>query len=289
MRKPFSFGLVRYVHDPVSEEFLNVGVVVYSPMGGYLKARCTRRYGRLSNTFGEVRGQHFRSLMGFIQRRVNELGRRLESSDSDLPADPMAVVRSLFAIDDSSIQFSNGGGGLAEDFDSALNSLYERYVGKFESETGRRRGDSDVWRDYRPRFDELGIVEHLTAHIVRSTDFSYEFDRAWKNGVWNAIEPVSLDLSSPQKIRDKANKWLGRTVNLAEAPDDLKLFFLLGPPSGSSMKTAYDQAKDILHKSPIPHQLIEEDEVEDFAKELRDQIRDHGENGLGLDHSPTAV
>lgn len=285
MRKPFSFGLVRYVHDPVSGEFLNVGVAVYSPAGHYIKSRCTRRYARLSCTFGDVPGAHFRSLMEYVEQRVNKFGLKVSTGAEELPEGPVELFSKLFAIDDSSLQFANGGGGLADDLDAALNRLYDRFVGQFESGPPKKKADSDVWRETQPVLERFGVVKHLTTYRVFSDLDSYKFDHAFKNGSWNALEPISFDLASERTIRDKANKWLGRTVNLADSAGDLKLYYLLGRPELASMKRAYGQAKDILHKSPIPHMIVEEDDVADVAAELRDKIRAHEAPELGLDES----
>ena len=285
MRKPFSFGLVRYVHDPVGGEFLNVGVVVYSPAGGYLKARCTQRYGRLSCAFGDVPGQHVRSLMAHVERRVNRFG--AEADDVGSLDTPMGVFERLFAIDDSSLQFGEGGGGLTDDFDATLERLYERFVGQFEADAPRRKADGDVWKESKAALRRAGVARYLTAHRVSSGTYSHTFDHAIKNGVWHALEPVSFDLASAAKVKDKANKWVGRTVSLEGGASDLKLYYLLGRPERAGVQESYEQAKDILHMSRIPHEIIEEDEVEDFAAHMKDLVEDHGDPDLGLAAGPT--
>ena len=44
MKTPYTFSVLRYVHDPVSTEFVNIGVAVYAPAAKYLSALCTTHY-----------------------------------------------------------------------------------------------------------------------------------------------------------------------------------------------------------------------------------------------------
>ena len=59
----YSFSVVRYVHDVMSGEFVNVGVAVYSADAWFLKARCTNHYGRINRVFDRIDGDRFKQLM----------------------------------------------------------------------------------------------------------------------------------------------------------------------------------------------------------------------------------
>lgn len=54
-----------------------------------------------------------------------------------------------------------------------------------------------------------------------------------------------------------------------------ELVLLLGPPQSSAQRNAYAKAKDLLGKMPVTHRLIEEDEAEDFARELASLMQEH--------------
>jgi len=45
MKPQYSFTIVRYVHDVVGGEFVNVGVVLYAPDQDYVDAMCTKNTG----------------------------------------------------------------------------------------------------------------------------------------------------------------------------------------------------------------------------------------------------
>ncbi|MGO9273834.1 MAG: DUF3037 domain-containing protein [Terriglobia bacterium] len=57
MKIPYTFSVLRYVHDPVTTEFVNVGVALYAPDAKYLSAICTPHYARLSDRLSEMFGR----------------------------------------------------------------------------------------------------------------------------------------------------------------------------------------------------------------------------------------
>ena len=73
MKAEFYFSLLRYVYDPLTQEFVNIGVVLYSPSQSFLRAMFTRRSRRISRMFGRVDGASFRVTTGYIERK--EIGR----------------------------------------------------------------------------------------------------------------------------------------------------------------------------------------------------------------------
>lgn len=55
-----------------------------------------------------------------------------------------------------------------------------------------------------------------------------------------------------------------------------RLSILLGRPQNEAYQKHYIKAKNILHKIPVEHELVEEEEADDFAKDLADYMRSHG-------------
>lgn len=44
---------VRKLHDSVTQEFVNIGVAVYSPDARFLRARCATHYARITRMFAK--------------------------------------------------------------------------------------------------------------------------------------------------------------------------------------------------------------------------------------------
>jgi hypothetical protein len=280
MKIPYTFSVLRYVHDPVTTEFVNVGVALYAPDAKYLGAVCTPYYARLSEMFGHVDGEHFRQITRYLQDRIEDIGDRLKS---ELPfPGPARTITSLLATvlppDDSALQFSTPGGGFTSNPEKTLGSLYQRYVEYYTARASYpSRNDDEVWKVFRKPLEEHHVIQSLKPKRIVAPDYEYEFERARKNEVWHTYEPVSFDLMETTSIVDKANTWVGRITTLAQSEEKFKPYFLLGEPHETKLHVAFIKAQNILHRMPCEPEFVGEAEAEDFAKHLKVEIEKHGE------------
>jgi len=106
-------------------------------------------------------------------------------------------------------------------------------------------------------------------------DYDHEFDHAWKNGVWNLFQPVSMDLLDAESILDKANRWLGRAMNLKDSEDKFRLWMLIGEPRIEKLKPAYRKALNILNKMPVKKDFVTEPEAQRFSEQLAQEMAAH--------------
>ncbi len=277
MKTTYTFSVIRYVHDVVGGEFVNVGVVLYAPDLNFLRAKCTQNYARLTHLFNEVNGRHFRKIMTHIQGETRSYERRFGGLELEVkPSTLQPILARIFPIDDSSIQFSDLGGGVTTQPEKALDELYQRYVARYQESAARTtRRDSDVWTTYSRPLAKLGVLSYLKQHTVQGDDFAYDFDFAWKNENWRILQPLSFDLADAAQIRDKANRWLGESINIHDADNNLVLYFLLGAPRERRLQSAYDKAENILHKGPLKKEFIREDASEEFAENMRQEVLAH--------------
>ncbi|MBI5740100.1 MAG: DUF3037 domain-containing protein [Nitrospirae bacterium] len=280
MKIPYSFSVLRYIHDIVSGEFINVGVVLYAPKARFLSAVCTSRYARISKMFSNINGDHFRQVSRYIQARLEEEGDRLVT---ELPFEKMPVSVKDFTprvlpIDDSSLQFSDEGYGLTENPQETLEQIYNRYVEKYYEKTERQsRSDEDVWKVYKKPLEERRILSNLVPHHIIGNNYDHEFKYCWKNEQWRIHEPVSFDLLEAGSITDKANVWLGRITSLMDGGEPFKINILIGSPQDERLKSSFVKAQNIMNRMNCPHEFIKEDEAEDFAEHLKEEIESHSE------------
>jgi len=277
MKSAYTYVVIRYIHDVVSGEFVNVGVALYASSTGFLQTKCTEKYGRLSKMFLHVDGTHYRSIMKYVQQKSDEMQQRLaEELSFERPEDAADVLRRFIPADDSSLQISNVSGGITSDPLETLEMLYERYVEQYvEKGQHRQRNDEDVWRVFRSSLDKAKIARFFRPHCVLAKDYEYEFDHAWKNGQWQVLKPISFDLEDSASVRDKATKWLGRGTALHEANDPFKMYLLLGTPSRPELAPAFQSALNLLNQIPVEKEIGVESQAEVFAEEMQRQIELH--------------
>lgn len=277
MKNAYTFTVLRYVHDVVTGEALNVGVLLYSGKTGFLEARIRTTYGRLSHAFPEIQKSSFKDITHFLERKISGYARRLQRDPSlsfdDRTAKDIGV--SFLPVDDSSYQWSENQFGVSHDLRKEVEYLFERYVMYSERTSSHRRSDEELWRAARPDFDMFEVTSHLVPTIIKTEDDEYEFKNAWKNGTWHCIEPVSFDLSSDESIREKAHRWLGTATSLRSSADPFELYLIVGRPIDKDLRGSFEKAVNILNKIETKKKIVFEDEVKDFARDIAGKIRAH--------------
>jgi hypothetical protein len=275
---PYTYTVLRYVHDTGTGEFANVGVVLTSPELGYADALLRPTYGRLSNMFPGLNGDHFRRVIRHLQSRFDELSTqyREEMNLGDRPANALELAWRVIAPDDSSFQWAPMGSGLSADLPATLQTIYHRMVDLYDERTkSESRNDEAVWRVFKKGFEEKKILSRFHPKVISVKDDEIAFNHAWKNHQWHCLETVSFDLMQPQSIKDKAHSWLGRITSVKESKDEFRVYFLVGEPQLEGSRKAFEQALNVLHKAPVAHEIIRENEAAHFAEEMAEKIAAH--------------
>lgn len=277
-KQSYSYTLLRYVHDPMTAEFVNVGLLVYSPKARALRVRMRHTYGRLSATFPDLDRDGFRVAMRRLEREFRRLSKQIEKPDL-LPSasDVMAIARKVLVADESSLQWSPPGAGLTADLDAQTDRLFDRLVGRYDTKNERRRSDEDVWRPVRETLEARNIADRFGEKTIVGSADSIDFRHAWKNGLWHCVQPLSFDLADDEGIKDKARRWTGHLAAVADAGDTFRPYFLVAAPSDPKLNPAFDTALSILQKSPVEPEIYLESNAQALVDRMEDEIRLHDE------------
>src|SRR2546429_9106429 len=116
---PYTYIVVRYVHDPGTGEMLNIGVVLCAPTISLIETKFEYRYERLSEAFVGFDGDHYRRSIRHFGRALEILRERLGSSQLfdvwDLAADVRSVAGEVWPDQDLSFQVSPAMAGITDD------------------------------------------------------------------------------------------------------------------------------------------------------------------------------
>lgn len=275
MKTQFAFSILRYTHDIVTQEFVNIGVVIFSPKDRYLKSICIEKYGRISRMFEKIDRSNLKKITSHIQDGINLLGEGFDQSTDLEMSDFVGLLSKILPIDDSAIRFAEPNYGMTISLEEELDSLFERYVNKYvEARDKTRKDDSKVWRVFRDAISNKDLLKQMKAHKVSTSEIEYNFKHAVKNGKWHVCEPISFDLTDDLAITKKATDWRGLAATLSEGTEEFKLNLLIGKPEDENLKEAYDKAKMILNKIGGAS-IFEEEEAPIFAKSIEDVIKHH--------------
>ncbi len=124
IRLPYSYVVLRYVHDIVRGEFANVGVVLFAPHAPFLRGRFSSDFRRLRAIFGEIDEAHLSSMLQHLGRTFAGFQPDRDTAKRNITQ----LVQRLLPADDSSLQWSPPGGGVTEDVSETLDYLFERFV-----------------------------------------------------------------------------------------------------------------------------------------------------------------
>ncbi|MEI6341688.1 MAG: DUF3037 domain-containing protein [Verrucomicrobiota bacterium] len=274
MKTAYTFVTLRYVHDVVTGEFANVGVVLYAPQKRHLEARFTTSYERLNALFLKIDHGHYRNLIRYLGHRFEELASEVRDGLNLVPLQGIEeLVRRVLPKDDSSLQWSPPGGGFSDDPGETMAEIYARMVERYSREKEVSGvNDEDIARHFTSRLK--AAAGKLEEKRIEAADYQHVFPHAWKNAIWHLYQPVSFDLVDPGNIVEKANRWLGRGVALSDSQDAFKIHFLLGAPKRPGMEKAFESAQHLLAKIPVQKELIAEGDRDAFADSVAaDMVR----------------
>lgn len=273
---PYTYTVLRYVHDITSGEFVNVGVVVMSSENGTFETLFKTNSVRVKTVFPTLNGKSYRSRLLKMQSSFELLKRQ---TDNELPINSdkklLELVHSVLPNDDSSLQWGSIGSGISSDLKKTATSLFERFVSKYDLAAHEtRKEDADVWKLFKVELEKRNLIQHFVSKSIEVEDDDVEFEHAWKNGKWHCYEPLSFDLANSTSIRTKAHKWLGQMASLEGAREDFLVHFLVAKPSSPSLEFEYEKALSILRKNKLV-QVVEEIEMPVLAEKIQKEIKEH--------------
>ncbi len=182
-RERCEFSLIRYVPDPVKNEFVNIGVLLRGE-DGRAAVRFTRDWSRVRCVDPDADTTMLEALEAEIGRRLAE--------------DAGAGVRSLEDALSNAVQLTEAKACLAESFATELEGLMQLYVltAKRRRES-RRTGRAGLQARMRTEFERAGVWELMqrrisAARYTRAGD-PLRIDCGYRpNGVVRMFQAVSL-------------------------------------------------------------------------------------------------
>jgi Protein of unknown function (DUF3037) len=276
-REPYSYVVLRYIHDILTGEFVNVGLVMFVRGQPLILTRARKTFGRIKNIFPDLDSDSYKRAIEAIERGMKSVDRNLTSeglfSDNKTAGD---YGRIALPVDDSSLQWSPVGAGLTVDPRKTFEELYQRFVTRYDRPSERRRTDDDVWRPVEAKLKEQGVQVELQAKVIHGETDTVKFDHAWKNGRWHVYEPLSFDLTDADNIKDKARRMLGHLAAVkVGVTEEVQVHFIVGRPTTNSLVPAYRSALEILRQVPFSNKVFEEEDIDALVHLVEDEVRQH--------------
>jgi Protein of unknown function (DUF3037) len=187
-RKQCEFQLIRYVPDPVKNEFVNIGVLLRASAGEQSVLRFTRDWARVLCLDPDADTQMFEAL-------EIEIGQRLRSQPADHPKSIMALLEGSLS---NGVQITDTKAYLVESFLAGLDDLMRLYVDTPRRERKQRRGGRGaIFAAMRTHFEAAGVWALMRKHIAaakytRPGD-PLRIDCGYPNGKMKMFQAISLE------------------------------------------------------------------------------------------------
>jgi hypothetical protein len=198
------YSIVRYCPDPSRQEFVNVGVAIYSPLSKQVKVQFAPGNRRLSQVFGHQ-----------DLRLVNRMKRSLEESLKRQTFASAQELEAYIARNANAVQMGPLRSMKVQDISSDLSSLMERLV-----EEGPDRKPR-LQRILGQKLVEAGVENLVQKQVtidVPTFEQSIRVPYAYKNGRYNLITPVEFT-ADVRDIFSKAGEKAIEGQELYETPD----------------------------------------------------------------------
>lgn len=274
----YQYQILRYLPDRVSEEFVNIGVVVLSQDGQTLHFRFLDKATKVSALFPDVNVRYLTNTLKFLNGEFYALKNRLSRELAlERKVSLEALTLTILPKDDSSLVFSDVKKGRDVSIEPACEDLYNRIVVRNVSDTEEMdlRYDREVWtKVYKSYFEKYHIVGKLQPHTVTTVNDSLQFERAWKNGKWNCIETVSFNLTRKDAIKNKVYKWAGKLDELRTSAEPVNLYLLSVLPQSEDLRIFINRKLNNKAFDSSTVRVITEEEADMLAQGFQREIED---------------
>jgi hypothetical protein len=250
VKVPCQAVVIRYVHDVLTGEALNIGLVLMCPAHNFVQTLFVNSWARITAAFPGADLVVLRRVEDAVQRAVVAWSVPPKKSLLTPPPrveDVRKFAESVIPPEDAAIQVGPVVSGITANPERTTRELFHRYVGRY-AEPYRRvsREDADVWQTFAKKLPDPAVLTRIEPRTLRVAHMEQRFEHAWKNGRWNVAQPLSLDLVEPRSIKDKAMSWVGRIKVLRPSEQDTDVFLLIGLPGRGGRLDVQAAASDAL-------------------------------------------
>lgn len=243
------YAIVRFLPYAETEEFANIGVVMWAPAARYFNFRVSNKWRRIGGFFEALDRRVFaEGIRAFEEElvRTREMAMEALQQGSLGQASAQSFFDDLVRPREAIFRFSDIRAVMAEVPDDTLTTLFDRYV-EHDFATPEYH-EALIERSLRRVLRREGLGERYrhaklgTGELRFGVPFA-EIDVAGR--VVRVIKPMHLAQESPLRILDHGNQWVGRLRHLerAHAMPDALLMAVTQPPVDTDRRAAFEEVR----------------------------------------------
>lgn len=243
------YSIIRFLPYAETEEFANVGVLLFAPGSRCFDFRLTRKWRRLGQFFDKLDRRVFvEGVRAFDEelKRTCELATRLLDDGASGEAAAMRLFDDIIRPREALFRFSAPRAVMTEAPAAKLAELFAHYVE--HAFATPEYHEALIERAVRGVLRREGLTERYRPAKLGSdgVQFGVPFAAHDDAGrICRVIKPLHLAHDEPVRILDHGNQWLGRLRHLARnssLPDAL-LLAVTEPPQDTVQHAAFDEIR----------------------------------------------
>lgn len=221
MKTACHYAIVRFMPFVETEEFANVGVVLFAPRARYFGFRLLgNRTSRITNFFEQMEVATYRAFMRDLREelervsgafKANGVDRRFSSMDEKAT---WALWAELIKPRASLVRFGEGRLVLTGDPEAKLRDLYGYYVER--NFVTREYREQVLERNVRQVLKGANLAKRFQPARVGNEEYHAQFPFVQMEGETpvRAIKALTLSQSDPARIIDHGGQWVLRVTQL---------------------------------------------------------------------------
>lgn len=243
------YSIIRFLPYAETEEFANVGVVMFAPTARYFDFRLSNKWRRLGAFFEMLDRRVFAEGVRAFQEelaRTRDMVGGLGEGGALGQMSAQRVFEDLVRPREALFRFSAVRAVMTDAPEAKLAALFDRYV--LHDFATPEYHETLIERAVRGVLRREGLGERFkraklgTGALQFAVPFA-ELDEAGR--IHRVIKPMHLAYDDPVRILDHGNQWLGRLRHLerVHALPEAMLLAVTEPPADTDRHAAFDEVR----------------------------------------------
>lgn len=274
----YTYCILKYKHSPFLDESINIGVLIYFVDSNKFSFKYSKTLNRVKSIYDNVPEKTIKEYI----RQIDRLLKIYQQSNFDLfPLTDLNLKsflsEKILPADGTVLQFSHFKSESLREYNETFieNILFEQYFVEDLKHTSYSPQEPKILHHLVDELNIKGFSANIETPRFRK-DFElttdscvFNFEYAWKNGVWNLVKPVGFDLKTSEGIIDKAHKNLGQFTDIESKVSDkeYKCNLIVGRPTNNRLFKSYDNALKILENLKNT-EIVEEEKLGDYSNKV---------------------
>lgn len=208
---PCQYAIVRFTPYIETEEFANVGIVLFAPRQKSFEFKLvTTRYGRITRFFHELEPRIYQASVKMLAQELTRVQKLLTQSST---ASALDLFKHLIRPRETMLSFSPVRVVLASDLQAKLDELFGFYVERnFATQEYQEQALEKTLRSW---LKEAGLAKQYRAEPVGDSNYHVTFPFVALNKTpTKVIKPLFLGQKELVNLIDHGAKWVTRIQQL---------------------------------------------------------------------------